>query len=80
MERTSNPYRVLGVTPSMTFDDAKEVYRKLCKEYHPDNMGSSEKFVEVNRAWKELVSIGDSAFGNKTKRWTHVSLFRFKQV
>ena len=68
MERMSNPYRVLGVTPSMTFDDAKEVYRKLCKEYHPDNMGSSEKFVEVNSGGHTFHCLDLNKYNSRRKR------------
>lgn len=45
-----DPYKILGVTPDMTFDDIKKVYRGLVRENHPDAMiarGVPEEFVRV---------------------------------
>ncbi|WP_420564697.1 DnaJ C-terminal domain-containing protein [Thalassobaculum sp.] len=60
----SDPYKVLGVSPSATQDEVKAAYRKLAKKYHPDlNHGDeavARKFQEVSSAYDLL--------GDPTKR------------
>ena len=33
----SDPYKVLGISPSATDEEVKAAYRELAKKYHPDN-------------------------------------------
>jgi hypothetical protein len=49
----SDPYSVLGVTPNMSNDQIKRVYRESVKIYHPDKMGEvgEAHFKEIQRAW-----------------------------
>ena len=76
-----NPYEVLGVSPSMSEVEIKSRYRKLVKMYHPDASGGNPtKFMEIQKAWEDLKSLGDRAFGRKIGRPTHVSLFRFRRI
>lgn len=50
-----NPYRILGVSPLDSLDKIKAVYRKLCKQYHPDEEGGdATKFAEISKAWKVI--------------------------
>lgn len=59
-----NPYEALDVSPSADAADIKKAFRKLAKQYHPDqNPGDTraqEKFSEINQAY-EIV-------GDKDKR------------
>ena len=47
----TDPYSVLGITPSADDETIKKAYRKKCKEYHPDlhpdDPSAEEHFKEV---------------------------------
>lgn len=49
-------YEVLGITKSASKDQIKSAYRKLAKQYHPDNKetGNEAKFKEVQEAYDIL--------------------------
>ncbi|MEP1444285.1 MAG: DnaJ C-terminal domain-containing protein [Hyphomicrobiales bacterium] len=59
-----DPYSILGVSKSASESEVKSAFRKLAKQYHPDqnadNPRAQEKFAEVNSAY-EIV-------GDKEKR------------
>ncbi|MGV3076349.1 J domain-containing protein [Clostridium baratii] len=77
----TNPYKVLGITPEMSEEEAKTVYRNLVKKYHPDkSSGDVRKFREVQEAWKLLKSQGSKAFGRKVGKLTHKTLFTFRRI
>lgn len=73
--KKKSPYTVLGINPYMTEDEAKSVYRGLCKKYHPDVTGDDTRFREIQSAWEELKKYGKSAFGKKRRVLTHKTLF-----
>ncbi|HHV32094.1 MAG TPA: DnaJ domain-containing protein [Clostridiales bacterium] len=59
----SDPYKVLGVSPTATDEEIKSAYRELAKKYHPDNYSgspiadlASEKMKEINEAYDAIVS------------------------
>jgi hypothetical protein len=41
-----------------TIDEAKKVFRDLCKKYHPDLGGSEEKMKSINAAYEALLRDG----------------------
>lgn len=54
----TNPYTILGVSPSANQEEIKRAYRKLAAQHHPDRGGDTEKFQEIQRAYD---TIGDPA-------------------
>ena len=59
----TDPYQVLGVSPTASDDEVKKAYRTLCKKYHPDaNVGkpdaaqTEKKFMEVQQAYEEIMA------------------------
>lgn len=55
---SKNYYDILGVSKSASADELKKAYRKLAKQYHPDqnkgNKEAEEKFKEINHAYDIL--------------------------
>jgi len=58
----TNPYIVLGISPSATDDEVKAAYREMAKKYHPDNYTDNplsdlaqEKMQEINQAYDAIV-------------------------
>lgn len=58
----TDPYQVLGVSPTASDDEVKKAYRQLCKKYHPDanvgkpdNAQAEKKFMEVQQAYEEIM-------------------------
>ena len=50
LDETDDPYEILGVARTVSADDLKDAYRKLCADNHPDRlqaMGLSGDFVDL---------------------------------
>ena len=57
----TNPYKVLGVSPSADDEEIKRAYHELARKYHPDRYTNtdladlaSEKMKEVNAAYEQI--------------------------
>lgn len=59
----SDPYNILGVSPTASDEEVKTAYRNLAKKYHPDNYANSpladlasEKMKEINEAYDQIMN------------------------
>ena len=55
MVRTTDPYKVLGISPGASEEEVTKAYRALAKKYHPDlnpgNEAAAAKMREINAAY-----------------------------
>lgn len=49
-----DPYKVLGVSKTFTFDELKNAYRRVARAVHPDKGGSEHLFQAVTDCFREL--------------------------
>jgi hypothetical protein len=52
--KDDEPFQVLGIPASSTWDQIKTAYRRLAASTHPDRGGSSEAFCRVREAFEVL--------------------------
>ena len=59
----TDPYQILGVSPTASDEEVTKAYRKLAKKYHPDlNPGdeqAAKKMSEINEAYR-LIKSGEA--------------------
>ena len=70
----TDPYKVLGVSPTESDDGVKRAYLALARKYHPDKYTNtdladlaSEKMKEVNAAYEEIQNIRKSGSQSSTQ-------------
>ncbi len=58
----TDPYQVLGISPSATDEEVKKAYREMSRKYHPDAYVNNplsdlaeEKFKEVQDAYQQIM-------------------------
>ena len=67
----TDPYKVLGVSPSASDEEVKNAYRNLARKYHPDNYVNNpladlaqEKMKEINEAYDTIQKMRKESGGN----------------
>lgn len=75
-----NPYQILGITSSTSYEDAKRIFRKRMKELHPDMGGDPKEMQKVKEAWDYLNSEKDTLLDQASSRVRHQSLFEIKDI
>lgn len=50
----SNYYDVLGIAKTATADEIKRAYRRMASQHHPDKGGDTNKFQEIEQAYRVL--------------------------
>ena len=56
-ETLQDAYRILGVTPAVSFSDIKRAYRREVSRYHPDKLGNDLPAAEQARAPDQLLRL-----------------------
>tara|TARA_Y100000389_G_scaffold204475_1_gene257261 strand:+ start:1802 stop:2572 length:771 start_codon:yes stop_codon:yes gene_type:complete len=62
MDNLQAKYKLLEVDETCSTEDIKRSYKRLCLKYHPDkcNSGDAEKFIEIKRAYEELLRVKEA--------------------
>lgn len=49
-----NPYIELGLTHLASLEEAKQAFRRLAQQHHPDKGGDESKFKTIKAAWEQI--------------------------
>jgi DnaJ-class molecular chaperone len=55
MNKSINPYEILGINSSATEVEIKKAYRDLARKAHPDKGGTEERFKQINEAYTQII-------------------------
>ncbi|HIY86557.1 MAG TPA: DnaJ domain-containing protein [Candidatus Yaniella excrementavium] len=70
LSNRSDPYQVLGVSPSASEKQIRRAYLSLAKRHHPDRGGDAARFDEITKAWKQLSELDSTTNGAAEQRST----------
>ena len=63
------PHEVLGISSTASDEEAKQAYRKLAKQYHPDKPGGNrKKFETVKQAYERFSKRESNPFWNRNRK------------
>lgn len=72
-----NPYEILGVAENASDSDIRDAYRRLARQYHPDNCNTDferqmaeKRMQEVNQAYDEIIQMRRD-FRGGSSAYTH---------
>lgn len=72
----SNPYEILNIKKGATKDEVRRAYKKLAKQYHPDQYDDNplkdlaeERMREVNEAYDSLMKTFDSGSSSSSQSY-----------
>ncbi len=70
-----NPYEVLGVAENASDNEVREAYRRLARQYHPDNCSNDfqrqmaeKRMQEVNEAYDRIIQMRRDFNGGSSNR------------
>lgn len=73
----TDPYQVLGISPTASDEEVKKAYRNLAMKYHPDNYADNplselaeEKMKEINEAYDRIQKERQSGGGGYSSGYT----------
>ncbi len=68
----TDPYKILGLSPSASQSDIKQAYRRLAKAFHPDSQTEdlgSEKIISLNAAYEVLGDVDRRRHYDRHRQW-----------
>ena len=70
-----NPYEILGVSQGSSDEEIREAYRRLARQYHPDNCNSDfekqmaeKRMQEINSAYDQIIQMRRDFNGSSYRR------------